>query len=304
MPTTTTTMNVTAMTPELWANLIQVPLRKSLVAAAVADTQFEALLKYGDTVHQPYLEDTQSVAYTPGTPFTAQGVSAVQDTMRVRTFRIVPTYIDDIRELQSKYKYSMDIIEDQAYRLRDDIDTAVLLNVTGAGNFLCSAAAGTNVTATNTLATAVGNGVIQVAVSPTTAQVGPVQLFSRARRELRANNVTEAGDWIAVIDPSIAEVIERAGADKGFSVADATLRNGYAGNFLGFKIYISNNLPSNWIYMGKSKKIATVVQMPPRVRIKDVPNKLGVNIVTSIVFGTHVFNKNAQRFLGVHATAA
>jgi len=259
-------------------------------------------LKYGDTIHQPYLEDTQSVEYTPGTPFTAQGVSAVQDTMSVKTFRIVPTYIDDIRELQSKYKYSMDIIEDQAYQLRDDIDTAVLLNVTGAANFLCSAAAGTNITATDTLATAVGNGAIPVAVDPTTAQIGPVQLFSRARRELRARNVTEVGDWIAVVDPSIAEVIERVGADKGFSVADATLRNGYAGNFLGFKIYISNNLPSNWIYMGKSRRIATVVQMPPRVRIKDVPNKLGVNIVTSIVYGTHVFNKDSQRFLGVHAS--
>ena len=299
-------MDVSALNPQMWANLMQVPLRKSLVADAVADTQFEALLQYGDKVNQPYIDETSSEDYTPGQPFEAKGTTATQDTLTVDQFKIVPNYVDDVRELQSKYQYSMDLIENQAYQLRDDIDTAVLKNVTGAGNFLYAATSAQNdITATDTLATATDGNKIKVHDSDSdTSAVSPKELFSHARKKLRKENVEEAGDWITVIDPDLAQVIEMYGADKGFNVADATLRNGWAGGFLGFNIYISNNLPDNWAYFGKSKRIGAVVQMPPRVRIKDVPNKLGVNIVTSVVYGTNVFTKDADRFLGVyHETA-
>ncbi len=41
---------VSAMVPEFWSDMMQVPLRKGLVAAAVANTKFEAKLKKGDTM--------------------------------------------------------------------------------------------------------------------------------------------------------------------------------------------------------------------------------------------------------------
>ncbi len=306
MPQTTTQMDTSALNPTIWANMMQVPLRKSLVAEAVADVQFEPLLAYGDKVNQPYIDETSVETYTPGQPFEAKGTTATQDTLTVDQFKIVPNYVDDVNELQSKYRYSMDLIDNQAYQLRDDIDTAVLRHVTGAGNFLYapSAEAGGDIRKSDDLSNVSASTQrikVQNADSDTSG-VSPIELFSRVRRELRVQNVEEAGDWIAVVKPDIAQIIEMLGADKGFSVADATLRNGWAGSFLGFNIYISNNLPNHWAYFGKSRRIALVVQMPPRVRIKDVPNKLGVNIVTSIVYGTKVFTKNAQRYLGVHYT--
>lgn len=301
-----TNINVSALNPEFWANMLQVPLRKSLVSEAVADTQFEPLLKYGDTVNQPYINETSSESYTPGKAFTAKGTTATQDTLTVDNYRIVPDYVDDINALQSKYKYSMDLIDNQAYQLRDDIDTHVFTNITAAGNFLYSDSTAQNsIASTDTLATATGNSKIKVHSSDSDATaVSPTELFSHARKKLRTENVAEAGDWIAVIDPNIAQMIEMYATDKGFSVADATLRNGYVGGFLGFKVYTSNNLPSDWAYFGKSKRIALVVQMPPKVQIKDVSDKLGVNIVTSVVYGSNVFTKNADRFLGVYCESA
>ena len=308
MPYADKTESVTALVPTFWANMMQVPLRKSLVAEAVADTQFEPLLKYGDKVTQPYMVETSVQTYAPGVAFTAQGSSALEDTLTVDQFKVVPTYVDDIRALQAKYSYAMDEIDNQAYQLKDDIDTAVLKETENASLFLHSSSVntGTIVTAAS-IADVTGASALKVhAADSTVSAISPIELFSRARRELRQKNVEEAGDWIAVIDPAVAQIIEMIGAEKGFNVADATLRNGYAGNFLGFKIYISNNLANvadgKLSYFGKSKRIGLVTQMPPSVQFKDDPRRLGQNIVTSIVYGTKVFTKNAQRFLGIPLT--
>ena len=299
-------IKLTSLNPTLWANTMQVPLRKSLVAEAVADTQFEPLLKYGDAVTQPWLRDAVVQDYTPGAVFTAQGASAAEDTLNVNQFKISPTYVDDINNLQAKYAYALDVVDDQAYQLKDTIDSAVFANVRNASTFLY--------TTTTSQGTIVSGAVIGTAEDASSIQVhqhdsnvsaiNPIDLFAKIRTHLRQRNVAEAGDWVAVVDPSIAEMIEVVGANKGFSVADSTLRNGYAGPFMGYKVYITNNLTagptdSKWAYFGRSKRIALVVQMPPKVHFKDDSYRLGTNIVTSIVFGTKVFTKNADRFVGV-----
>ena len=291
---------------------MQVPLRKSLVAEAVADTQFEPLLKYGDAVTQPYMQDVEVEDYTPGAVFTAQGASSQEDTLNVNKYKVAPSYVDDINSLQAKYSYAMDLIDDQAYQLKDALDSAVLeTGGRGAGLYLAAKATAASEQGIALTAGSFSNisamSALEVhADDSTVSAISPIELFSRARKELRSKNVTEAGDWVAVIDPSIAQKIEMIGADKGFNVADSTLRNGYAGPFMGFKVYISNNLfhptagnntGASLAYFGKSKRIGLVTQMPPRVQFKDVANKLGTNIVSSMVYGTKVFTKNADRFL-------
>lgn len=308
---TATDISLTALNPTIWANMMQVPLRKSLVSEAIADTKFEASLSYGDAITQPYMEDATIADYTPGTIFSAQGASAKEDTLDVDKFKVSPTYVDDINSLQAKYAYAMDIIDDQAYQLQNQIDSDTFETAgRGAGLYLVADATANSVEGvivTAAFANVSAASALKVHDGDTTVSaLSPIELFSRARKELRAKNVTEAGDWVSVIDPSIAQQIEMIAADKGFSVADTTLRNGYAGNFLGFKVYVSNNLfqptagnntGGSLAYFGKSKRVGLVVQMPPKVHFKDVPNKLGTNVVTSIVYGTKVFTKNAERYL-------
>ncbi len=314
MATEAKEIELTALNPTLWANTMQVPLRKSLVAEAVADTQFEPLLKYGDAVTQPYMKDAIVQDYTPGATFTAQGASAREDTLNVDQFKVSPTYVDDINNLQAKYAYALDVVDDQAYQLKDEIDKSVFQQVEGAGSHVhaptASDSQGIWTTATQFSAAEAASALAVHQHASTTAAINPVDLFAKVRTHLRQRNVTEAGDWVAVIDPSIAEMIEIVGTEKGFNVADSTLRNGYAGNFLGFKVYISNNLTAGagnegkLAYFGKSKRIGLVVQMPPKVYFKDDSYRLGTNVVTSIVYGTKVFTKNADRFVGVHLETA
>lgn len=120
---------------------------------------------------------------------------------------------------------------------------------------------------------------------------------------MREANVTEDGDWIAIMRPEIAADIELFALGAGFNVADATLRNGYAGNFLGFRCYVSNNITSGHMYLGKRGGISLVIQKEPGMVIKEVDNKLGKNFFPSIIYGTTVFTRNASRFLDVDITS-
>jgi len=79
-----------------------------------------------------------------------------------------------------------------------------------------------------------------------TAYVSPVMLINRMGRLLDQQNVDKTGRWI-VIDPVLMEVLQDE--DSRFLNADfgdsGALRNGLAlSNWNGFRVYVSNNLPS------------------------------------------------------------
>ena len=146
---------------------------------------------------------------------------------------------------------------------------------------------------------------------------------------LRTRNVEETGDWCAVVTPKIAADIEVKAANVGFNVADATLRNGYAGDFMGFQVYISNNLPSGKmtaiapdatidgtayrgvtatglsattgksVYFGKKGMIDLVMLAEPALEVRKKDDMIGANFITWTVYGSSVFTKNRLRGLNV-----
>ena len=279
-----------ALKPEYWSNLIQVPLYKSLVAMNVATTRLEADLKDGDTVHLPYYSTLSAQTYTPQTDFTTIDWSTTDEYLVADQFKVVPWYVDDITKLQSHYDIQGRMAQDAAFRLKDLIDQDVLGEYANAATTMDD----------GDLGGTAGSG-----ISATTSNI--FQIFSTARKILREQNVEEAGDFFAVVSPATAEIVERQAAGAGFSVADSTLRNGFAGHYDGFSIYVSNNL-TNASYggkacdhhlFGKKGSIDVVVQKAPSMQIKDVPTKLGKNFVASLVYGLKTFNKNSSRFLDV-----
>ena len=124
---------------------------------------------------------------------------------------------------------------------------------------------------------------------------------------MRDANVPEEGDFFAVIDSTTAEIIERTAADKGFQVADSTLKNGYAGDFLGFHIYISPNLStgtyggvsSTYHLFGKKGGIDLVIKQDITVDEKSPANQLGENFFVWTVWGVKTFTNKAQYLLSV-----
>ena len=298
-----TRKEVSAITPDIWSEVLQVPLYKTMVAMDVCNLDMRRELSVGDRINKSYFGDLSAQTYLPGTGFSAQTPDFTLEYIDVKTKEVVAIYVDDLEKLQANVSIGMEMAEEMGYRLKDAIDTAALALITGGD--------------ARDAADMVAGGTDTRALCATTANI--INIFSSARKELRDNNVRENGDWVAVLTPTVASLIEYKAANVGYNVADSTLRNGYAGDFMGFHIYVSNNLPSgnptanatisatfaaetgaaDYLYFGKQGAIDLVLQKAPSMEIKDRSGFLGKNFVTSTIWGQKVFNKNASRFLCV-----
>ena len=285
-----TQSDVSAMVPAFWSARLQIPIQKSLVALETCNTDLASEISYGDTVHVPYIGKLTADTYTAGSAMDIQQFSATDDTISINQKKYVAFYIDKVEDLQSKPNYFATLADDAAYQLKDNIDAAVLGEVTAGIEFGESTAS-------------TGSYITGTATQTITATSGNIDsIFVDARKALREGNVTEAGDWIAILAPGVASKIELNAIGSGFNVADSTLRNGYAGDYLGFKIYVTNNLTASHAYIGKRGAIDLVMQKDITTQIRDVSDKLGTNFAFWCVYGYTVFTNNALRFLDVNVT--
>jgi len=297
---------LSGITPTIWSTMVQVPLYKSLVALEVASMRLSDTVKFADRVQVPRFASLSVQTYTPGTTLSASNQQWNYDTLIVSSFKHVTFYVDDAKNLQLNVDSARELATEAAYQLKNQIDSDVFKNITGADGFISFGAdAG------------LLGGTAHRPVSAGSATI--INLFANARKVLRQNNVEEVGDWAAVITPQIAAYIETKAATVGFNVADATLRNGYAGDFMGFQVYISNNLPSGKcsaiattisgaavsattcksIYFGRKGTIDVVMQRMPTLEIRKKDDMIGSNFITWTVYGSSVFTRNRSRGLNV-----
>jgi len=228
------------------------------------------------------------------------------DTINVSTMKHCTFYVDDAEKLQANVSVAVELAGQAGYQLSNAIDTFAFNKITGAVLVGLSCVDRKKVFGTTS------TGVI------TAATTNIIDIFAGMAKVLRQNNVEEDGSWCAVISPHIASLIGIKGTTVGFNSADATLRNGYAGKFMGFEVYISNNLPTGECsalsistlggptaagsattgtahYFGKKGAIDLVLQRAPALEIRKPSNKIGANYITWTVYGAGVALKNRGR---------
>lgn len=308
--------DVSAIQPELWSSMVQVPLYKSLVSYEVSNFKLSDTLKNGDTIHVPRFGSLSAQTYSPGSAITVTNQDWAFDNLVITTYKHCSFYVDDPRALTLNVDQARELATEAAYQLKNKIDTDVFKNITGTDGFYTVDNLDLGLGATNGAPVSAGSANI-------------INVFAGARKFLREQNVEEMGDWCAVVTPKIASYIETKAATVGFNVADATLRNGYAGDFMGFQIYISNNLPSGNLsaispaagstvsiaaglggpsganasgttpgrasYLGRKGTIDVVMMRAPALEVRKLSDRLGSNFITWTVYGSAVFNKNAAR---------
>lgn len=285
--------------------MVQVPLYKTLVSLEIANVH-DASGK--DTVYTPRFSDVSAQTYTP---LTAGSISATNetwayDTIVITTYKHATVYIDEAAAVVTNVDQWRELAMDEAYQIKDKIDKHVLANITGSDGFYfqgVDAQVLTGGTANYPISAGSGN---------------MIQLFANAKKIMRKNNVEEYGDWCAVVTPTIASFIEIKAANTGFNVSDAALRNGFAGKWMGFEVYISNNLPSGKctamspgtsstvcsattcrsLFFGRKKMIDLYLKAP-QLRITPRADSIGSNYSTWTVYGSGVNNKNAKRGIQV-----
>lgn len=297
-------VGVSAVSPVVYSNMVQVPLYKRLVAMEVANTKFSDVV--GSSVKIPRYTDLSAQTYTPGTPLSATNLTWAHDTLNISTYKHCSFYVDTPRTTTVNVEQAAALAPQAAYQLGNAIDKFVLSKIVGSEGF-------TNYG----VDAAILGGTAHRFVSASSANV--LNIFAGAKEILRNNNVEEDGTWCAVITPKIAKYLENKLMSVGFNVADSTLRNGYAGNVDGFEVYISNNLPSGSIstlsptmsiaavsattgrslYFGKKKMIDLALLRAPQMEIRPCEDKIGSNFITWTVYGAAVSTKNRDRGLNM-----
>ncbi len=311
-----TTNDVTAITPEVWSQILQDNLEKSLVGLGVANVAMKTPLGYGDVINKQYFTSVSAAAYTPGTDVSLDDLEFNTDQLTINRKFYTASYVDDLEQLQANVSIQKSLLEDATYQLRNIIDGEILGNVTAG-----TTAGGAQLN--------YGNLGINASYHLNSASAGTgeiVNIFANATKMLLTNNCENFGDWISVVNPRIANKLAIKSTGLGFNFADAALRNGYIGDFMGFQIYVSNNLPttaatgygpSGWhvpltgiadvfdVYFGRKGMIDVVLQQAPKVEIKDSPLRVGKNVIIWSLWGDTVYTRNKSRFLDgiVHASA-
>ena len=268
--------------PVIYSKKVQLAFRKSTVVGDITNSDyFGEIANQGDTVKIIKEPEISVSAYARGTTVAAQDLTDTDFSLVVDKANYFAFKMDDIEEAHSHVNF-MDLATNRAaYRLADQHDQEVLgylsgyaqsalhgvadtVNTTVNGTKANSAAGSDELLAANKLdmsdfgnitttpsAGTTGDSIpvgarLPGATALPTAYVSPTMLVARMGRLLDVQSVDKAGRWI-VISPEMMEVLmdedsRLLNADFGDS---GGLRNGLVlNNWNGFRVYVSNNLPS------------------------------------------------------------
>lgn len=263
----------------IYSKKVQLAFRKATIVGDITNSDyFGEIAAQGDTVRIIKEPEISVSSYARGTQVQAQDLQDADFSLVIDKANYFAFKIDDIEEAHSHVNF-MDLATNRAaYRLADQHDQEVLGYLSGYkqttsgsnANAVNDVVNGTKAITTagsdelltsmklrkdsfgNITTASKGDHSIPVAArlpgatALPTEYVSPVMLINRMGRLLDQQNVDKAGRWI-VIDPVLMEVL--MDEDSRFLNADygdsGALRNGLVlTNWNGFRVYVSNNLPS------------------------------------------------------------
>ena len=273
-----TNLNSGNFSPVIYSKQVQLAFRKASIVDAITNNDyFGEIANMGDTVKIIKEPEISVSAYLRGTTITQQDLTDNDFSLVVDKANYFAFKVDDIEEAHSHVNFQTLASDRAAFRLADQHDQEVLGYLAGFkqsalhdnadtvndqvnGTKADTAAGSDELLAANklsrpdfgniTTAGTAGDSIPLAARLPgatalPTAYVSPAMLVARMARLLDAQNVPTQGRWI-VVDPVMMEILRDE--DSRLLNADyggAGLQNGLVlNNFHGFRVHVSNNLPS------------------------------------------------------------
>jgi len=267
--------------PIIYSKQVQLAFRKSAVAEAITNSDyFGEIANMGDTVKIIKEPEITVKEYARGTTITPQDLDDEDFNLTIDKANYFAFKVDDIEEAHSHVNFQQLASDRAAYRLADQFDQDVLgylsgfkqsalhsnadtVNDTVNGSVAVSTAGTDELLSTMKLDASdftdgsgtAGSASAGIAIQPrmpgatdATPAAGdtfPLTLIARMARLLDQQNVDTNGRWL-VLDPVFIEVLKDE--DSRLFNADfggSGLQNGLIlNNVHGFKVYMSNNLPS------------------------------------------------------------
>tara|TARA_R100000353_G_scaffold60651_2_gene48016 strand:+ start:1877 stop:3004 length:1128 start_codon:yes stop_codon:yes gene_type:complete len=330
--------------PVIYSKQVQLAFRKSSVVEDITNNDyFGEIAQMGDSVKIIKEPEITVKEYARGATITPQDIDDEDFSLTIDKANYFAFKIDDIEEAHSHVNFMQMATDRAGYRLRDQYDQEVLGYLSGfkqsALNSVASTAndqvAGTKAVSTagsdelltsmklikssfgNITTSSAGDHSIPLAVrmpgatAAATATATPLQVIARMGRLLDQQFVDTQGRWL-VVDPVFVELLKDE--DSRLLNADfggAGLQNGLVVNNLhGFRVYVSNNLPSvgtgagttgtanqnsnfGVIVAGHSSAVATAQQINKTETYRD-PDSFA-----DIVRGMHLYGRKILRPEGI-----
>lgn len=203
--------------PTLWADSILENLDNALVLGALANKEYEGTISgAGSSVKISEVGNVAVTAYSGTVNYEELDDASKELLIDKKAYAAVS--IDDVDNVQSKPKLLGKLSNRMAYGIANYVDADIAS---------LYADAGITVTGTTSSATDVTSATV-------------ISLFTGAGRELDEANAPQEGR-VAVVPPWLKEkmVLAKIIRDTDNS---ATMTNGMIGRYLGFDVYVSNNV--------------------------------------------------------------
>ena len=267
--------------PIIYSKQVQLAFRKASITEQITNSDyFGEIANMGDNVKIIKEPEITVKAYARGTTITPQDLDDEDFNLTIDKANYFAFKVDDIEEAHSHVNFQQLASDRAAYRLADQFDQDVLgylsgfkqsalhsnadtVNDTVNGSIAVSTAGTDELLSTMKLDASdftdgsgtAGSASAGIAIQPrmpgatdATPAAGdtfPLTLIARMARLLDQQNVDTNGRWL-VLDPVFIEVLKDE--DSRLFNADfggSGLQNGLIlNNVHGFKVYMSNNLPS------------------------------------------------------------
>ena len=261
--------------PVIYSKKVQSAFRKTSVIEDITNSDyFGEIANFGDTVRIIKEPEITVSEYSRGTQITPQDLDDEDFTLVVDKANYFAFKIDDIEEAHSHVNFESMATDRAGYRLKDQFDMDVLGYLSGYSQATIGSVAATAGTAatksgTDPISTVAVDGLLAsmlithgdmasggtaansaaISASNSSAVSTPLGILNRMGRMLDQQNVDRDGRWV-VVDPVFAEELNDESSkllSNDFSTSNKDiLRNGRIidGMVRGFRIYMSNNLPS------------------------------------------------------------
>jgi hypothetical protein len=329
--------------PIMYSKQAQIALRKASVVSAITNNSyFGDIANQGDVVRIQKEPDVTVNALQRHTGITVEKLADTDFQLTIDKANYFAFKMDDIEEQFSHVDFVSLAADRAAYKMADSIDADILNYMTGTiasgstkGQY-STTASGTaqhptageingeflkvnqldmsdlsNIT-TSASSSTTGDSIplsprLPGATSRGTTTASPLQLIARMARQLDTGTVDSRGRYL-VVDPIFMEMLKDE--DSRLLNSDfggGGLQNGLvAGNIHGFKVYVSNNLPTDGtgpgtsgvtaqddnfgiILAGQEEAVATAEQ------VSKVENYRDPDSFADIVRGMHLYGRKILR---------
>ena len=326
--------------PIMYSKQAQIALRKASVVSAITNNSyFGDIANQGDVVRIQKEPDVTVNALQRHTGITVEKLADTDFQLTIDKANYFAFKMDDIEEQFSHVDFVSLAADRAAYKMADSIDADILNYMTGtnpANGQYSTAVSGTaqhptgseingeflkvnqldmsdlsNIT-TSASSSTTGDSIplsprLPGATSRGTTTASPLQLIARMARQLDTGTVDSRGRYL-VVDPIFMEMLKDE--DSRLLNSDfggGGLQNGLvAGNIHGFKVYVSNNMPSDGtgpgtsgvtaqddnfgiILAGQEEAVATAEQ------VSKVENYRDPDSFADIVRGMHLYGRKILR---------